>query len=233
MTDLTLLRRYNSLCEDDEQRLVNDDHLIFLGRLFVRYNVHEVFGIHLTHGHFKIPPETVMLGTMFKRQPTGHWTQPEPLDTLLNLPIHGYIFAFTPTHNLLAYEYRTGEPPEAVKNLNAAFLNELSAFLLANRLNDLLGLEVLSQSTAFDPHLEFEVAGQATVVVRADHAIHNEIYRITSWTFNAETDGILSVKGNTSHASYKGIHKIFTDGKLGNIDAGVDFLLQKGVFKLS
>lgn len=174
-----------------------------------------------------------MLGTIFKREPTGYWTQPEPLDTLLNYPVHGYIFAFTSAQNLLAYEYRTGKISEAVKYLSTTFLNELSAYLVANRLNDLLGLEVPSQDTTFDPHIEFEFAGQATVMVRADHATHNEIYRTTGWKFTPELDGIVSVKGNTGHASYKGVHKIFTDGKLGDVDAGFEFLSQKGVFRVS
>jgi len=70
-------------------------------------------------------------------------------------------------------------------------------------------------------------------MVRADHATHNEIYRTTGWKFTHELDGIVSVKGNTSHASYKGVHKIFTDGKLGDVDAGLQFLSQKGVFRVS
>ena len=85
-----------------------------------------------------------MLGTNFKREPTGLWTQLEPFETILQIPIHGYIFAFTPTHNLFAYEYRTGEPPEAAKHLSTAFLEKLSTYLQANELTDLFGLEVLN-----------------------------------------------------------------------------------------
>ena len=42
--------------------------------------------------------------------------------------------------------------------------------------------------------MAFELAGQATAMVRDDHATHNDIYRMTGWNFTTKTDGIVLVK---------------------------------------
>lgn len=81
--------------------------------------------------------------------------------------------------------------------------------------------------------LEFVLAGQGTIMVNEEVASAN-IYRTTGWSFTRDEDGIVSVKGNETHAGVNGKHEIFRDTKpLRNVDAVVDLLLQEGVIKNS
>lgn len=70
-------------------------------------------------------------------------------------------------------------------------------------------------------------------MIKGEYAAKSDIYRVTGWTFVQEVDGSTSVKERETHASQNGIHKIFTDGKFETVDAGLNFLLQRGVFKTS
>lgn len=79
--------------------------------------------------------------------------------------------------------------------------------------------------------MEFVIVEQATVMIKGRHAAQSDIYRVTRWIFVQEDDGSVSVKGRETHASQNGIHKIFTDGKLENVDTGLEFLFHRGVFK--
>jgi len=103
----------------------------------------------------------------------------------------------------------------------------------SNKLEQLLGLQVLEARLDSQLHMEFVIAEQATAMIKGEHAAQSDIYRVTGWTFAQEIDGTISVKGRETHASQNGIHKIFTDGKLKTVDAGLKFLLQKGLFKTS
>lgn len=111
------------------------------------------------------------------------------------------------------------------------FFEELSAYLTANRLEQLLGLRVLEERLDPQLQMEFVIADQATVMIKREHAAKSDIYRVTGWVFAHEVDGSISVKGKETHASQNGVHKIFTDGKLKTFDAGLNFLIQKGAIK--
>ena len=80
----------------------------------------------------------------------------------------------------------------------------------------LLGLQVLEERLDSQFHMEFVIAEQATVMIKGEHAAQSNIY--SHWQ---EVDGSVSVKGRETHASQNGIHKIFTDGKLKTVDAGL------------
>ena len=75
---ILMAHRYNCLVHDHEQPYISSYHLESLAQLFLRYNVEAVFGLHLVHSHFKIPSDTVMLGSIFSGDPSGYWTKPTP-----------------------------------------------------------------------------------------------------------------------------------------------------------
>lgn len=231
---LTILwNRYNSLREDSEQPQVSNNHLAYLAQLFIRHNAQNTFGLHLIHSHFKIPYDTVMLGTTFELGFPGYWTQPELYETVSTIPVHGHIFVVNSAECLLPYEYREGEAPTTARDIGLVFFEELSAYLTSNKLEQLLGLQILEERLDSQLHMEYVIAEQATIMIRGEHAAQSNIYRVTGWTFVQEVDGSISVKGTETHAAYDGVHKIFTDGKLNTVDAGLKFLLRKGVFKTS
>jgi len=60
------------LFDDHEQPNVSEHHLNLLAQLFIRYSVQDTFGVHLIHGHLKIPQDTIMLGSMFRRELSGY-----------------------------------------------------------------------------------------------------------------------------------------------------------------
>ena len=212
---------------------MSDNHLAHLAQLFIRHNVQDAFGLHLIHAHFKIPHDMVMLGTTFGHGLAGYWTQPQLYETLLTVPVHGHVFVVNSAKCLLPYEYREGKAPTAAIDTGPVFFEELSAYLTLNKLEQLLGLQVLEERLDSQLLMEFVIAEQATAMIKSEHAAQSDIYRVTGWTFTQTMDGSISVKGKETHASQNGIHKIFTDGKLKTIDAGLKFLLQKGVFKTS
>ena len=119
------------------------------------------------------------------------------------------------------------------RNIRPVFFEELSTYLTSNKLEELLGLQTLEERLDPGLRMEFVIAEQATVMIKSEYAAPSSIYRVTGWTFVQEEDGSVSVKGRETHASQNGVHKIFTDGKLKTVGAGLEFLLEKGVFKTS
>ncbi|KAK3988281.1 hypothetical protein QBC44DRAFT_343416 [Cladorrhinum sp. PSN332] len=55
--------KYNTLLNNANQPPIANQHITNLANIFVKHNAHEVLGIHLIHGHFKIPSNAVILGT--------------------------------------------------------------------------------------------------------------------------------------------------------------------------
>ena len=230
------MQRYNSLVDEHEQPNISSHHLDLLAQLFIRYNAQNTFGVHLIHGHFKIPYGTIMLGSTFKRELSGYWTKPTPCETILASPVHGHIYTLSPDNRLLAYEYREGCTPKSVDEIDTGFFHELSKYLISNKLAGLLGLEVLEDTSSPQARmLEFVLAGRGTVMVKEEEAMHTDTYRVTGWSFAQDKDGTISVKGCETHASTpNGEHQVFTDGKpLRNIDAVMNLLLQEGIIKNS
>ena len=85
---------YNSLPHPKEQPEVSDDMLKALGELFVRHGVHDIFGIHLLHGHFAAPEGTMLFGVQFQMSGASQacWTKPVPAAELATESIHGHVF---------------------------------------------------------------------------------------------------------------------------------------------
>ena len=126
-----------------------------------------IFGVHLIHGHLKIPHDAIMLGLMFRRELSGYWTKPTSFETILSNPIHGHIYTLFLDNRFLAYKYREGLVPKNVANIDYAFFRELFKFLRSNKLAGLLALEVLEDRSSLQPQMrEFVLAGQGTVLVK-------------------------------------------------------------------
>lgn len=226
--------RYNGLIEDHEQPDVPSHHLDMLARLFLRYNVETIFGLHLVHGHFRIPSDTVMLGSTFRGKSSGYWTTPIPCEEMLATDVHGHIYTISAQNHLLAYEYRGGAPPDNVDKIDPAFFDEFTNYLTSNKLGGILGLQVLENGLDSQSQmLEFVLADQGTIMLKEDDATGACIYRTTGWSFVRSADGTVSMKGNETHASKPGgPHKRFTDGKLlKDVDAVLSLLQEDGIIQ--
>jgi len=197
--------------------------------------VQDIFGVHLIHDHLKIPHDTIMLGSMFRRELSSYWTKSTPFEAILANPVHGHIFTVSSNNRLLAYEYREGLVPKNVTSIDHTFFWEFFKYLRSNKLAKLLALEVLEDTSSLQSQMrEFVLAGQGTVLVKEDKGVaHTDIYRVTGWSFAQDKDDTVSVKEHGTHASTdSGEHQVFTDGKpLRNIDAVMNLLLQEGVIK--
>ncbi|KAI1314274.1 hypothetical protein F5Y03DRAFT_389749 [Xylaria venustula] len=75
--------------------------------------LNKVFGIHLIHGHFQIPPGTVMLGANFQN-PKLRWTKTTEIESIDTASIHGHIFVLT-EDGLCPYELQEGPLPNLSK----------------------------------------------------------------------------------------------------------------------
>lgn len=157
------LSQANYLLDDRDQPNSLEHHLNQLAQLFIQCNVQKIFGLHLIHDHLKISHNTIMLGSSLKGQLSGYWTKPTPSEVIIPNPIHGHIYILSPDNRLLAYEYREGDAPKCVADINQAFFGELSKYLSSNQLTGLLGLEVLEEledkSSPQPQMLEFVLAG--------------------------------------------------------------------------
>lgn len=227
-------RRYNDLLYDHEQPDVSEHHLKLLAQLFLRYNVQAMFGLHLVHGHFKIPSNTVMLGSIFRGVSSVCWTKPIVCDNVPAEAIHGHIYTISAENQPLAYEYREGTAPENVNKIDLAFFHEFTDYLISNKLGGILGLEVLGDAWGSNPQmLEFVLGDQGTIMLKEEDTAHSHVYRVTGWSFARGEDGTASMKGNQTHASKPGgLHVLFTDGKLlKDVDAVMSLLLQDGIIK--
>jgi len=175
-----------------------------------------------------------MSGSRFRGERSGGWTKPTPFESILGNHVHGHIYILSPDNRLLPYEYRDGGAPKHAAGVAQIFFRELSEYLISNKLAGVLGLEVLEDTSSPQPHmLEFILAGQGTVMVKEQEAARADLYRVTGWSFAKDKDGIISIKGNETHAGTAGGgHQIFTDGKpLKDIEAVMKLLLQERVLR--
>jgi hypothetical protein len=107
---LLTITSYNGLLDDAEQPPVSEEHIQKLAALFVRHNAHKTLGVHLIHGHFKTPENTVMLGSNFEN-PSGRWTKVTEIDAVELSTVHGHIFVLT-SDGFIVYEYQDGPMPD-------------------------------------------------------------------------------------------------------------------------
>lgn len=172
-----------------------------------------------------------MLGSSIANGPLPCLTKPTDFSVIPLNAVHGHIYIVSPTHGLVAYEYREGQIPSGVAEVDPAFFAEFIAYLESNCLTGYFGLEVLDEGS--DPNqkiLEFVVSNQATLMLKEKDANYESIYRVTGWSLAWDND-IASFKGNESHAAVAGgSHQIFRDGKpLQDISTAIEVLKSEGV----
>ena len=165
--------------DDSQQPEVDQIHIQNLAELFVRHKAHTKLGVRLIHGHFKIPPNTVMLGTNIE-EPYGRWTKVTATEMIDPSEIHGHVFALSPAGGFVAYEYQDGPVPD-LSTINDAFFAELSRYLAKNDLSSLLGLQVRVEGV---PESIVELILDQGTIILDGSAVHGcSPYRQTGWTF--------------------------------------------------
>jgi hypothetical protein len=168
---------YNSL-PSDEARPDIEHVLHHFAEIFVRNNAHKVFGVHLIHGHFQIPPKNVMFGC--QTIPRVRWMGCTKMETLSLDKLHGHRFALT-DNGFQPYEYHSGGPPEMGK-VNNNFLPELADFINTNGLRNVIALEVLDRPLP-EVMTEIVLGDRGTIMIEPERLSGTNSYRQTGWTF--------------------------------------------------
>ena len=199
-----------------------------LAEMFVRHNADKVLGIHLIHGHFRIPKGTVMLGTNFE-SPSLRWTKATNIDKIDPSRVHGHIFALT-KDGLCAYELQNGPLPD-LSGVGLGFLDEFINYIAKNNLMSLIGLQVLGCS---DGSMSELILDKGTVMLESTYAKNTAPTRITGWKFEANGGNPRVCSANETHAVMtSGNHKVFNAGKplpkLENVDDLKAALVEAGV----
>lgn len=195
--------------DDSEQPPVDDEHVQNLAAIFVRHNAQSVLGVHLIHGHFSIPSDTVLLGANFE-EPKGRWTKVTQIKTIDPAAVHGHIFVFG-KDGFCAYEYQDGPLPD-LSTVSEGFLRDFVDYLIANDLTDLIGLQVLSECG--EQNMYELILDDGTVMLQAGATKNCEPSRVTGWTFEAGPGGPRVCQSNETHSKMtSGNHKVFNAGK--------------------
>ncbi|KYK53953.1 hypothetical protein DCS_05902 [Drechmeria coniospora] len=202
-----------------EQPPVDGEHIQNLATIFVRHNAQNALGIHLIHGHFSIPENTVLLGTNFEG-PKGRWAKVTGIEYVDPASVHGHIFVLS-DDGLCAYEYQEGPLPD-VSVVGRGFLREFVNYLVANHLTELIGLQVLSDCGGNQSMYEL-ILNEGTVMLQEDAVKNCEPTRVTGWKFEAGPSGPRACQSNETHSTMtSGNHKVFNAGKplpkLKNVD---------------
>ncbi|RMI95600.1 hypothetical protein CDV36_016401, partial [Fusarium kuroshium] len=224
---------YNTLPDDHSQPHVTNDHIQNLAAIFVRHNAHDVLGVHLIHGHFQIPEDTVLLGNNFEK-PEGRWAKPTKVDTIDLDMVHGHVFMLKDDGVFRAYEYQGGALPD-LSRVGKDFLPEFADYLRVNGLTNLLGLQVLGCGSTSMSELILE--GE-TVMVDGSAIMGCEESRTTGWRFEMVDGEPRVCRGQESHSKMtSGNHKVFIDGKplprLENVDHLKQQLAEAGILSVA
>lgn len=223
---LTCLR-YNTLLDDCDQPPVAEKHIKNLSELFVRHNAEKVLGIHLIHGHFKIPVDTVMVGINFEND-SIRWTNTTSIDSIDPTSVHGHIYTLT-KDGLCAYEFQDGPLPN-LSGVGQDFLAEFTDYILENDLANLIGLQVLGCASRA---MEELILDHGTVMLDASITQNTVPTRITGWRFESFNGKPRVCTMNESHVkTVKKTHKVYYSGKLGNIGDLKMALNEAGVLRM-
>jgi hypothetical protein len=162
----------------------------------------------LIHGHFKIPKNTVMLGTNFEN-PSLRWTKVTDIDKIDPASVHGHIFALT-KDGLCAYELQDGPLPD-LSAVGWGFLDEFINYIVRNNLTSLIGLQVLGCGDASMSEL---ILDQGTVMLDSSIVKNTVPTRITGWKFESVDGNPRVCSANETNAQMtSGNHKVFNAGK--------------------
>ena len=179
-----------------------------LGNLFFRHHVHDRFGIHLLHRHYEIPEDHIVLKSQVDDEIS--LTKIEPVKALDTDKLRGVLYRLA-DNGFQAYEFEYGAEPEIPPD----FLKELTEFLLSNKLEDLIALDVSKQS--HDPTLkeyeyeyEYDYGNAATVTVKSTREPVFPKDRKTGMTFALVEGGTIQpYDGPDIYAEKKNTHQVF------------------------
>lgn len=202
---VTNLPSYNQLLDDSQQPEIHE-YIHDLATIFARNRAYTVFGIHLAHAHFTLPDKKVLVGVNHET-PRCRWANATTFKAINLDNVHGHIFVLT-NDGFHPYEYQAGPAP-ALSQVDVAFLVELAEFLRRNKLETLIGLQII------DPHpsqmLEL-VLPQGTVMLDVSNVNGCVPTRQTGWKFEVENGELRGCKANESHAQNGTEHKVFNEG---------------------
>lgn len=165
--------------------------------IFFRYEAHEHFSISLLHRHYIIPSDFVMVHEYIDGQDV---CIAEPFG---NRNIRPRIYSLNPQGQFLPFEYEISsrEPISA----QHAFVDEMRAFLLRNRLEKQIGLSIVAPSGGFwTEQLLNGVAG--TVATRSAEELYDHSDSITEWGFRKQNGYTVVKVLKTCKLTDAGVH---------------------------
>jgi len=193
---------YNGLPDDARQPTISTQLVMAMGGILAKYDLLEKVGIHLIHGHFNLPVDTILVGSNYG---DCRWTKATTLDVLDLNNIHGHVFVCT-ERGFHAYECQTGPLPDLSGVDVGAFLEEFASFLKKNKLETVVGLELISSRDAA-PMSELILSSSLQTIMAPDFKKCLDT-RQTGWQFRHES-GELRVCGQTYHAKSSKGHDPF------------------------
>jgi len=197
---------YNRLPDDSQQPEIRESHIHDIATLFVRNRADRIFGIHLVHAHFAVPDKTVLLGVNHET-PRCRWANATAFQAIDLNNVHGHIFVLT-DRGFHPYEYQAGPVPD-LSEVEDSFLAELAVFLSRNKLEAVIGLQII------DPHpshmLEL-VLPQGTVMMDVSNVNGCVPTRQTGWKFEVENGEVRACQANEMHAQTRTGHEVYNKG---------------------
>ena len=202
------LCRYNGLPEDYDQPQVSQEHLAHLAKLFTSNNADGILGIHLIHGHFKIPEGSVLLGSNFSN-PAIRWARVVEISKIDLADMHGHVFVLS-ENQFCPYEFQDGPLPD-LTGIKPEFLPEFLKYIMENNLTSVVGLQVLSCNEASMSEL---ILDQGTVMLDSSVVRNTEPTRVTGWHFENQDGNPRTCTASETHSKMtSGNHKVFNAGK--------------------
>lgn len=189
--------------------MIDEQLILAMGAILVRYGLNTVVGLHLVHGHSQLPEDTALVGNDYDEYEC-RWAQTTPVQDIDLDNLHGHVFVLT-DGGFHPYEYHTGATPDLTGVDMDAFVQEFAIFLRENNLTACIGLQVIKPGTAD----MFEIViPQGTIMIPAAYLVQRMPTRQTGWQF-ANENGQLRVCGKEYHAPSTKGHEPFTHGTLG------------------
>lgn len=172
-------RLYNTIRPlENQQHDVSPSTLSALGTIFVRHHMHINFGICLVHRHYDIAPGCVMVHT--KYDDGSDLCRPEAIGLRAIRP---WAYFLVPQDEFLPFEYDSDTAQKHLALPDGVFLSELSSYLRAQGLEDVLGLMHISPSSSrWSEALSFDQRGTIARRISTDEYMLEGI--ITEWAFD-------------------------------------------------
>ncbi|KAF2151477.1 hypothetical protein K461DRAFT_322717 [Myriangium duriaei CBS 260.36] len=175
---------YNGLPDIDDQPIQTGQALSAIGALFVKYKVHDSFGLALLHKHFEMQPGEIMVHNELVCSPL-------PLEAAAATTGRSF---FLQDGGFQAYEYEQDQVCETDPTMpNEGFLNELRSHLLEAGLGRTLALTRVNH----DLPLLMEACGPDRTHVCApvvdEDCLHVEDSRDTSWRFEEDRGSSIKI----------------------------------------